>query len=110
MLSTSLCSIISQNLVVRADRKGRMAALEILINNSATANIIREGKIDQLENVIQSGAMQGMQSVDTTLRRMLDEKLITGSEAYKRAKNKMAFEQYRESNSTSSSRESSFVV
>jgi len=96
MLSTSLCGIMSQQLLRTADNKNRVAAVEVLINNSAVANIIREGKIDQLENVIQGGALQGMQSLDTVLRRYLDEKLITGNEAYRTARNKSAFEQYRE--------------
>ncbi|MCI0506357.1 MAG: type IV pilus twitching motility protein PilT [Gammaproteobacteria bacterium] len=96
MLSTSLCGIISQQLLRTADNKDRIAAVEVLINNSATANIMREGKTEQLENVIQGGALQGMQAMDTILRRYLDEKLITGNEAYRVAKNKAAFEQYRE--------------
>lgn len=96
MLSTSLCGIMSQQLLRTADNKKRVAAVEVLINNSAVANIIREGKTDQLENVIQGGALQGMQAMDTVLRRYLDEKLITGNEAYRVARQKSAFEQYRE--------------
>lgn len=96
MLSTSLCGVISQSLVRTADNKDRLAALEILINNSATANIIREGKTEQLENVIQSGALQGMQSIDTALRRLLDAKLINGNDAYNHSRNKKMFETYRE--------------
>ncbi|MGD8570879.1 MAG: type IV pilus twitching motility protein PilT [Gammaproteobacteria bacterium] len=96
MLSTSLCGIISQHLLRTADNKDRIAAVEILVNNSATANIMREGKNEQLENVIQGGALQGMQAMDTVLRRFLDEKLISGNEAYRVARNKAAFEQYRE--------------
>lgn len=96
MLSTSLCGIISQQLLRTADNKDRLAAVELLINNSATANIMREGKTEQLENVIQGGALQGMQSLDTTLRRLLDAKLITGENAYQHARNKRAFEQYRD--------------
>ena len=96
MLSTSLCGIISQQLLRTADNKKRIAAVEVLINNSAVANIIREGKTDQLENAIQGGALQGMQAMDTVLRRYLDEKLITGNEAYRVARQKSAFEQYKE--------------
>lgn len=96
MLSTSLCGIISQQLLRTADSKDRIPAVEVLINNSAVANIIREGKIEQLENVIQGGALQGMQAMDTVLRRYLDEKTITGNEAYRVARNKSGFEQYRE--------------
>ena len=96
MLSTSLCGVISQQLVKTADNRGRLAAVETLINNSAASNIIREGKTEQLENVIQAGALQGMQNIDTALRRLLDEKLITGEEAYRKARQKSNFEQYRE--------------
>lgn len=96
MLSTSLCGVVSQQLVKTADNRGRLAAVETLINNSAASNIIREGKTEQLENVIQGGALQGMQSIDTALRRLLDEKLITGEEAYRKARLKSNFEQYRE--------------
>ncbi len=96
MLSTSLIGVVSQQLCRTADRRGRVAALEILINNAATANVIREGKTDQLANIIQSGGLQGMQSMDTALRRLLDAKVITGEEAYMRARHKGDFERYRE--------------
>ena len=55
MLSTSLRGVISQQLLQRADKQGRVAALEILINTPAAANLIRQGKLDQLENTMQSG-------------------------------------------------------
>ncbi len=56
MLSTSLRGVVSQQLLQRADKQGRVAALEILVNNPATSNLIRQGKLDQLENSMQSGA------------------------------------------------------
>jgi twitching motility protein PilT len=96
MLSTSLVGVISQQLLPTADRKGRVAALEIMINNAAVANLIREGKTEQLDNVIQSGVMQGMQRMDTAINRLLDAKLITGEDAYMKARNKAEFEQYRD--------------
>ncbi len=108
MLSTSLCGVISQQLVRTADNRGRLAAVETLINNSATSNIIREGKTEQLETVIQSGALQGMQSIDMALRRLLDEKLITGEEAYRKARIKTNFEQYREQDESLSTTISTF--
>ncbi len=96
MLSTSLCGVISQQLVKTADNRGQLAAVETLINNSAVSNLIREGKTEQLETVIQGGALQGMQNIDMALRRLLDEKMITGEEAYRKARQKTNFEQYRE--------------
>jgi twitching motility protein PilT len=95
MLSTSLRGVVSQQLVRRADGKGRLAALEILINNAAVANIIREGKTNQLVGVMERGALLGMQSLDNSLRGMLDAKLITSNEAYLKAVSKSEFEQFR---------------
>ena len=69
---------------------------EIQLSTTAVSNIIREGKTEQLETVIQGGALQGMQNIDMALRRLLDEKMITGEEAYRKARQKTNFEQYRE--------------
>jgi twitching motility protein PilT len=96
MLATSLCGIVSQQLVRRTDGKGMVAAVEVLVNNAAVANILREGKTDLLTSVIQSGALVGMQTLDSSLRRLMDAKLISGGEAYRKAANKAAFEQFRE--------------
>ena len=96
MLSTSLRGVISQQLVRRADGKGRLAALEILMNNAAAANIMREGKTNQLVGVIERGGLLGMQSLDTSLRKMVQAKFITGDEAYHKAVVKSDFEQFRE--------------
>src|SRR5207244_12905882 len=65
MLSTSLRGVVSQQLLQRADRQGRVAALEILVNTPAASNLIRQGKLDQLENTMQSAGQFGMRSVDT---------------------------------------------
>ncbi len=96
MLSTSLRGIVSQQLLKSADGKGRVAATEILINNTAISNMIREGKTKQLTNVIQTGALVGMQTMDQSLQKLVDAKLISGTEAYLRAVNKAPFERYRE--------------
>jgi twitching motility protein PilT len=92
MLSTSLIGVISQQLVRKIDNKGRLPAIEILINNAAVSNLIREGKIDQIENVIQSGGMVGMQRMDTALMRMVDAQQISPEEAYFKARVKSDFE------------------
>ncbi len=94
MLSTSLRGVISQQLARRADGKGRLAALEILLNTPAAAHIIREGKTSQLSGVIERGGLLGMQSLDNALRHLLDAKLISGNEAYLKAVNKGEFESF----------------
>jgi twitching motility protein PilT len=92
MLSTSLRGVVSQQLLPRADKQGRVAALEILVNTSAVANLIRQGKLDQLENSMQSGAQHGMRTMDMAIQALLDEKAITGKTAYQKSMNKSKFD------------------
>ncbi|HEY2782981.1 MAG TPA: type IV pilus twitching motility protein PilT [Steroidobacteraceae bacterium] len=96
MLSTSLRGVVSQQLIQKADKQGRVAALEILVNTPAVANLIRQGKMDQLENAMQSGAANGMRLMDTAIQALLDSRQISGKEAFKKAINKSKFEQFRE--------------
>jgi twitching motility protein PilT len=96
MLSTSLRGVVSQQLIPKADKQGRVAALEILINTPAVANLIRQGKMDQLENAMQSGTATGMKLMDMAIEALLDSKQITGKEAFKKSINKSKFEQFRE--------------
>lgn len=93
-LSTSLCSVIAQQLLRRADHKGRIAVQEILINNTAIGNLIREGKTNQIHGLVERSALLGMQSMDRALRSLLNAKLITGTEAYRYATQKSDFEQF----------------
>lgn len=79
-LSNILQAVVSQRLVP-AIGGGRVAAAEILIANSAVRNIIREGKTHQLDAVIQTGAEQGMQTMDRTLIKLVQTGVITYDEA-----------------------------
>jgi twitching motility protein PilT len=92
MLSTSLRGVISQQLIPKAGKPGRVAAHEILVNTPAVANLIRQGKLDQLENTMQSGAQFGMRIMDSAIQELLDKGIITGKDAYKKAINKAKFE------------------
>ena len=86
----------SQQLIQRADKRGRVAALEILINTPAVSNLIRQGKLDQLENTMQSGAAHGMRTMDTALQELPDKGVITGRSAYEKSINKQRFEQLKD--------------
>lgn len=79
-LSNILMAICSQRLVPTIGG-GRVAAAEILVANSAVRNIIREGKSHQLDAVIQTGADQGMQSMDRTLVNLIKSGTVTMEEA-----------------------------
>src|ERR1043165_6775878 len=92
MLSTSLRGVVSQQLLQRADKQGRVAALEILVNTPAASNLIRQGKLDQLENTMQTGSQFGMRTMDSAIQQLLDSRQITGKEAYKKGINKNKFE------------------
>ncbi|MDR7001476.1 type IV pilus twitching motility protein PilT [Neobacillus niacini] len=75
-LASVLVSIISQRLFPTADRKGRKAATEILVNNSAIANLIRNEKIHQIENVLQTSKAQGMHTLETNIKELVDSGVI----------------------------------
>ncbi len=92
MISTSLRGVISQQLLPAKQRAGRVAALEILINTSAVANLIRQGKLDQLETAMQSGGAHGMQTMDSALMSLVEGAEISGRDAYMQANTKAKFE------------------
>lgn len=60
MLAESLRGVVAQWLFSRADGQGRVAAFEIMKNNKAIANLIREGKVHQIASAMQTGHNQGM--------------------------------------------------
>lgn len=75
-LSSVLACVISQRLLPK-DQGGRVASREILINNPAVANLIRENKITQIRNVLETSSKIGMVSMDQDIKRLYKEKLIT---------------------------------
>ena len=96
MISTSLRGVVSQQLLPTIHRPGRAAALEIMINTPAVANLIRQGKLDQLETAIQSGGGIGMQPMDKALMDLVEKGWVSGKEAYLQANNKHKFEEVRD--------------
>lgn len=93
-LSESLKGVIAQNLFKRADKKGRLAVLEILVVTAATSNLIREGKTFQIPSVIQTGKKYGMQSLDDAILEALQAKQITAEDAYDKSIIKERFVQF----------------
>ncbi|MEH7384768.1 type IV pilus twitching motility protein PilT [Bacillus sp. JJ1521] len=66
-LANVLVSVISQRLFPTIDKKGRKAATEILLNNSAVANLIRNEKTHQIKNVLQTSRAEGMHTLESNL-------------------------------------------
>jgi twitching motility protein PilT len=96
MLSTSLRGVVSQQLILQKGGRGRVCAMEILVNTPAASNLIRQGKIDQLETAMQSGAAQGMRTMDSAIQQLLDAGSISGRSAYEKSLNKSKFEQFKD--------------
>jgi len=94
MLSDSLRLVVSQQLVRKLDRTGRLVAAEVLVNTSAVSSMIRQGNTHKLINAIQAGTRAGMQSLDGVLMDLVRREIITGDEAYDHAVERSQFEQY----------------
>ncbi len=82
-LAESLRAVIWQNLLKTKDGKGRIAPLEIMINNGAIANMIRKNKSHQINSTIETGFKEGMQTMKKAVTDMLEADLITEEEAIK---------------------------
>ena len=81
-LANVLVSIISQRLIPTVDKKGRKAATEVLVNNAAVANLIRNEKIHQIVNVMQTSKAQGMHTLESSIKELLSEGFISKESAH----------------------------
>ncbi|MCA9678575.1 MAG: PilT/PilU family type 4a pilus ATPase [Kofleriaceae bacterium] len=91
LLSDSLAGIVAQQLLRRADGRGRVAAHEVLIAASGLAGLIRDAKTAQLTSFIQAGMSEGMQTMDATLLRLVSDGTVAASDALEKALDKEAF-------------------
>jgi twitching motility protein PilT len=76
MLAESLRGVVAQTLFPRIDQPGRVAALELLINTPAVANLIREGKTFQIPSAMQTGADHGMITYENSIRSLINAGII----------------------------------
>ncbi|MGM0900245.1 MAG: type IV pilus twitching motility protein PilT [Bacillota bacterium] len=76
-LAGVLLAIISQRLFKTIDNSGRRAATEIMMNNAAIANLIRNDKIHQIETVIQTSRNQGMVTLETSIKDLIQTGVIS---------------------------------
>jgi twitching motility protein PilT len=84
-LAVALQGIMTQMLLPTADGAGRCVAAEILVPTPAVRNLIREGKSHQIYSVLQTGASQGMQTMDASLAQLVRTGKITRQLAESRA-------------------------
>ena len=87
-LSLTLEGILCQSLLPRADARGRVLAMEILIPNSAIRNLIREDKVHQIYSMMQTGQdLHGMQTFNQSLATLFHKRSITRELAMQRTSN-----------------------
>jgi len=87
MISESLRGVICQQLIPKKDGSGVVPAYEVLVTTQSVANLIREEKVAQIQNVISTGKSFGMVLMDTSLEALLATDTITIDEARERATN-----------------------
>ncbi len=90
-LSEALRGVVAQNLFKRIDRKGRVAALEILVVTTAIANLIREAKTHQIPGMIQVGKKLGNTPLDDSIMDHVKMKRVAPEEAYDKCLDKKKF-------------------
>ncbi|MBI2192914.1 MAG: type IV pilus twitching motility protein PilT [Planctomycetes bacterium] len=88
-LGSALKGVVSQTLLKKKDGKGRCAALEIMIVNSAISNLIREAKTFQIPSSIQVGAREGMCLLNDALLKLVADGLADPGEAMSKAIDKV---------------------
>ncbi|MGO4888580.1 type IV pilus twitching motility protein PilT [Anaerobacillus sp. MEB173] len=76
-LASVLVGILSQRLFPLSNGKGRVAATEILVNQSAVANLIRNEKNHQIKSVMQTSRASGMQTIEMSIKELVDQQKIS---------------------------------
>ncbi|PCJ56976.1 MAG: type IV pili twitching motility protein PilT [Candidatus Hydrogenedentota bacterium] len=89
-LSMVLVAILSQRLLPRIDKDGRVMAYELLMNNTAIANLIREGKTHQVLSALETGQKAGMMTIDKSIINLYNQGIISYDEAASQMRNPKA--------------------
>lgn len=84
-LAGCIQGIIAQQLLLRADGKGRVPAVEVMVANNAIRNLIREGKSHQIYTIMQASLSEGMVTMDRALFELYRKGFVTWEEALVRA-------------------------
>src|ERR671919_262005 len=87
MLAGTLQGVVCQQLLKTQDGRGRVAAVEVMIANSAIRNLIREGKVHQMYSTMQAGKNDGMVTMDQSLATLVQRGRVTYQTALERCNN-----------------------
>jgi len=92
-LADCLQGVISQLLLPRASGKGRILATEIMIGTPAVRNLVREQELEQIPTLMQTGSQYGMNTMDKSLKELIQKGYITIDVAMSKVKNPEEFKQ-----------------
>jgi len=92
-LSVSILAVISQQLLPRGDRRGRVAAFEFMVTTPAVRNLIRENKTYNIDSHIQTGKRYGMMLLDTHMFELYEQGIVTAEDALLKARKPRELEQ-----------------
>src|SRR5438132_1703834 len=76
-IAGSLQGVVTQALLPTSDGVGRIAALEVLFPNDAVRNLIRQGKVEQIYSIMQTGTSKGMQTMEQALGDLVMRRVVT---------------------------------
>lgn len=84
-VASSLAAVVSQQLLERIDRPGRIAAVEVMVATPAIRNLVREGKVHQITTAMQAGGRFGMQTMDSALAELVSSGAVSQALALERS-------------------------
>jgi twitching motility protein PilT len=84
-IAATLQGVVTQTLLPRADGSGRIPAVEILFPDDAVRNLIRQGKVEQIYSIMQTGSNRGMQTLEQALADFVVRGLVTEEIALNRS-------------------------
>lgn len=80
MLASVLLGVMSQRLLIKTNRSGRVVATEMMICNSAIKNLIRSEKMHQIPNILQTSRDQGMHTMEMSIKDLVEQGLVSPNE------------------------------
>jgi twitching motility protein PilT len=90
MLSNTLAAVVTQTLFKRIDQPGMVPACEVMVCNSAVRNCVRENRIHEIPNIIETHRAQGMNLLDDAIKNLVLNGLISKEDALSRANHPIA--------------------